>query len=142
MSDLNRCFCYRTKGNSVDFESNAYKATVVVSLDHKGSTMTLDLDEFVFSDKVAAHADTVDKLLTGTAPTELDDATLRPGSAWPGTASVTLLSTPRCLSVSTSISSHCLRATISSATSNWRWTQTAKESSPSKQSARGILIGA
>jgi hypothetical protein len=77
MSDLNRRFCYRTKGNSVDFESNAYKATVVVSLDHKGSTMTLDLDEFVLSDTVAAHVDTMDKLLTGTAPTDFDDATLR-----------------------------------------------------------------
>jgi hypothetical protein len=77
MSDLDRRFCYRTKGNSVDFESNAYKATVVVLLDHKGSTMTLDLDEFVVSDKVAAHADMVDKLLRGTAPTDFDDATLR-----------------------------------------------------------------
>jgi hypothetical protein len=39
--------------------------------------MTLDLDEFVLLDKVAAHADTVDKLLTATAPTDFDDATLR-----------------------------------------------------------------
>jgi hypothetical protein len=141
MSDPNRRFCYRTKGNSVDFESNAYKATVVVSLDHKGSTMTLDLDEFVLLDKVATHADTVDKLLTGTAPTDFDDATLRECVARDGKRYALLHPAVPLESVSTSISSHCLRATTSSATSNWRWTPTAKVSSPSRQSARGILIG-
>jgi hypothetical protein len=42
MSDLNQRFCLRIKGNSIDFESNAYKATVVVLID-KGSIVTLDL---------------------------------------------------------------------------------------------------
>jgi hypothetical protein len=48
-----------------------------VTMEHKGSIMTLDLDEFVVLEKVAAHADTVDKLLTGTAPTDFEEATLR-----------------------------------------------------------------
>jgi hypothetical protein len=60
MSDLNQHFCFRTKGNNIDFESNACKATVVVLIGDKGSTVTLDLDEFVLSDNVAAHADMVD----------------------------------------------------------------------------------
>jgi hypothetical protein len=77
MSDLNQRFCFRTKGNSIDFESNAYKATVVVSIGDKGSIVTLDLDEFVLSDKVAAHADMVDKLLTGTPTTSFTEAQLK-----------------------------------------------------------------
>jgi hypothetical protein len=77
MSNLNQGFCFRTKGNSIDFESNAYKATVVVLIGDKGSTVTLDLDEFVPSDKVAAHADMVDKLLTCTPTTAFTEAQLK-----------------------------------------------------------------
>jgi hypothetical protein len=75
MSDLNQRFCFCTKGNNIDFESNAYKATVLIG--DKGSTVTLDLDKFVLSDKVATHADMVDKLLTGTPMTSFTEAQLK-----------------------------------------------------------------
>jgi hypothetical protein len=77
MSNLNQRFCFRTKGNSIDFEFNAYKATVVVLIGDKGSTVTLDLDEFLLFDKMAAHANMVDKLLTGTPTTAFTEAQLK-----------------------------------------------------------------
>jgi hypothetical protein len=141
MSDLNHRFCYRTKGNSVDFESKAYKATIVVSLGHQGSTVTLDLDGFVISDKVPAHANMVDQLLTGVAPADLDEVMLKECVAKDGKA-YALLHPALSLRLHVFFPSHSLRGTTSRATSSWRWTRMAKASSPSRPSARGTPTSA